>query len=112
LERDQRSGLHTAQEELRSKLRRKLGDGYETWSAADAARVERWRAGQDPGMNGEDYSDLDGLISGTEGQGSSGGVNVDGEEDRLRWEVTSKRNKREELLARLVTAQTEVSSRP
>lgn len=96
---DKKSELESIQSQLGSKLRESLRMGYETWRAGEEGREARWRAGEDAAMNGEDYSDLEGVIAPVQ----------EGEEERLRWEIEEGRRRRGEMVAKLVSAQTEVS---
>lgn len=92
-------------EQLQTKFKAQLSDnmrkGWETWSAGQKGREERWRNGQ---AGAEDVSDLPELSRLPEGEELK-----QAEEERLRWEVGQKRQKRAELLEQLVQAQAEVS---
>lgn len=96
---DKRRELDQLQSTLRTKIGEELKKGHETWSAGEQGREGRWRAGQDGGMNGEDYSDLAATTAPAK----------EGEEESLRWEIEDVRRRRGELVNRLAKAQTEVS---
>ena len=93
-----RRELEGLQLALRSRLNEAMRSGYEGWVQGQLGREERWRNG----ATGEDCSDLGGLLA------ESGGAQ---EEETLRWEIDEKRRTREDLVRRLVKAQTEVSLR-
>ena len=92
--------LKGVQASLEQKLRESMRAGFEKWDAGQAAREAQWRAGV-PG----DYSDLE------EEHRQTQGLDAQGEEDRLRWEIEEKRRRRNELISALVKAQSEVSVR-
>lgn len=96
---DKRRELDQLQSALSTKITDGLNRGHEVWNKGEQGREARWRAGQDAGMNGEDYSDLPGTTAPAR----------EGEEESLRWEIEDIRRRRGELVTRLAKAQTEVS---
>lgn len=96
-----RKEYETLQAQLTSRLNESMRSGYEVWLQGQLGREERWRNGEDPGMNDEDYSDMGGLYHDSS--------NATGEEERVRWEVEEKRRRRGVLTGRFVRAQAEVS---
>jgi transcription factor MBP1 len=85
--------------QLKNTLLEKLRSGYEEWNQGEQGREARWRAGQDPMANGEDYSDLQ----------STTAPAREGEEEALRWEIEDQQRRRGDLLAKLVKSEAEVS---
>jgi transcription factor MBP1 len=84
--------------QLKNTLLEKLRSGYEEWNQGEQGREARWRAGQDPMANGEDYSDLQ----------STTAPAREGEEEALRWEIEDQQRRRGDLLAKLVKSEAEV----
>jgi hypothetical protein len=97
---DARRELEQLQAQLRAKISEDLKKGYEQWTQGEKGREGRWRAGQDPGMNNEDYSDLNEKTQPA----------AEGEEEALQWEIEDLRRGREALVARLVKAEAEVGT--
>jgi chromosome segregation ATPase len=97
---DARRELEQLQAQLRAKISEDLKKGYEQWTQGEKGREGRWRAGQDPGMNNEDYSDLNEKTQPA----------AEGEEEALQWEIEDLRRGREALVGRLVKAEAEVGT--
>lgn len=85
--------------QLKNTLLERLRGGYEEWNQGEQGREARWRAGQDPMANGEDYSDLQ----------STTAPAREGEEEALRWEIEDQQRRRGDLVAKLVKSEAEVS---
>jgi len=85
--------------QLKNTLLERLRGGYEEWNQGEQGRESRWRAGQDPMANGEDYSDLQ----------STTAPAREGEEEALRWEIEDQQRRRGDLVAKLVKSEAEVS---
>jgi hypothetical protein len=95
---DSRRELEQLRTQLKNKTVEKLRAGYEQWIQGEQGREGRWRAGQDPSVNGEDYSDLHATTAPAR----------EGEEEALRWEIEDQERRRGDLMARLVKAEAEV----
>lgn len=95
---EKRRELEQLQSTLSNKISEALRKGHEGWVQGEQGREARWRAGQDGGMNGEDYSDL----------AQTTAPPREGEEESLRWEIEDMRRRRGELVTKLAKAQTEV----
>jgi transcription factor MBP1 len=99
---DARRELEQLQAQLRTKISQDLRRGYEQWQQGEKGREGRWRAGQDGGMSGEDYSDLNEATAPA----------AEGEEEGLQWEIEDLKRGRGDLVSRLVKAEAEVSISP
>jgi chromosome segregation ATPase len=88
-------------EKLKAKIETDLARGARQWKASDEGREQRWKNGDDPAQAGEDYADLPALTEVP--------ADAEAEEERLRGEIEKMRQRRGELVNRLVKAQTEVS---
>lgn len=92
-------------EQLKAKLEGDLARGAQKWKSSDEGRERRWKNGDDPSQAGEDYTDLPALTA-----VPSSDAEAAAEEERLRAEIDKMRQRRGDLVNRLVKAQTEVSS--
>lgn len=99
---DKRRELEQLQSTLKTKIEEAMKQGFTSWKDGEEGRESRWRAGQEPTMNGEDYSDLAARTAPAN----------EGEEESLRWEIEDLRRRRAEGVSRLAKAQTEVGPLP
>ncbi|ORY25753.1 hypothetical protein BCR39DRAFT_543229 [Naematelia encephala] len=90
------------QSNLKTRVDEVLRAGFEEWIQGEEGREERWRSGQDAGMNGEDYSDLPVVTDLSSGTAE--------EWERLRWELDEKRRNRESVVGRYIRAQAEAGT--
>ncbi|BEJ16259.1 hypothetical protein CspHIS471_0508640 [Cutaneotrichosporon sp. HIS471] len=91
-------------EKLKAKIETDLARGARQWKSSDEGRERRWRNGDDPAQAGEDYADLSTLTAVPEV------AEAVTEEQRLRSEIEKMRQRRSELVTRLVKAQTETGT--